>query len=122
MNEIGRIGEAAMVNQNGHLHFKLSEEGNSGKYECRCSYPRPTDTSELPRIIELQIKADGRTIYIKIIQITDQNDLLLPHHNDNEKITFEQSFYQLMYSGGHKHIIEYPIFREILSLPLEEIK
>jgi len=26
-----------------------------------------------------------------------------------------------MYSGGHKHILQYPIFRELLSLPLPQL-
>jgi len=33
----------------------------------------------------------------------------------------EEQMNHLMYPGGHKQIIEYPIFRELLSLPIHEI-
>ena len=124
MEEINQIGEASIVNQNGHTHFKTCEEGNRGPYECRCTYPRPTETGTLPRIIEPHIGIDGKSITTKITElyeINDENNYFMQVRNENDNLNFDEIFYELMYPGGHTHIIEYPIFRELLSLPLHEI-
>jgi hypothetical protein len=105
--EMMRMGEAVATSKNVHSHCLTCKHGFIGCLECRLAYERPTDESEVPRVLEA--KTVDNNLFV---QGKEKTPNLLPIPEDDN----DEMMQRLGLPGGHMELLDFPLSRPIITV------